>query len=158
MAIQITYAGATATTITVTLTSLGSGAARQSAAVDNTSNRYLDAEVRVTTKGASAANVTTLDVYAYGAAESTTPVYTDGASGSDAAFTAANRLNAVQVGQVVMNGTTAVTAGPWSLAQAFGGNVPQKWGLIFVNNSGDALSATAGDHVVVYQGITASGS
>lgn len=140
--------------ITVTLTSLADGSARECTAVDNSTNKYLDALVRVKTKG-TAGSTNLLNVYAYGAAESTSPIYTDGATGTDAAFTAANVLNARPVAQIVLNGTTSVTA-VFSVAKAFDGNLPPKWGLIFVDNSGGALSATGADHSVVYQGVYAT--
>jgi hypothetical protein len=139
-------------TITVTLTSLANGSARECTVVDNTANLYLDALIRIKTNGSAAGNTVTVDVYAYAALGDT--AYTDGATGSDAAFTAANRLNARYLGSVTLNGTTGVIAGPWSVAAAFGGTLPDKWGLIFVNNSGAALSATGGDHVVEYEGVT----
>lgn len=148
------YAGSSATTISASIQGLAAGSAWQSAVVDNSSNRYVDAQLRITTKGTSGSTVT-LDVYAYGSAEATTPSYTDGASGSDGSFTAANRINAPLVGQVVLNGASTVVAGPWSVAAAFGGTLPQKWGLIFVNNSANtgALDSTAGNHSIAYQGV-----
>lgn len=148
--IKIAYGAKT--TITITLTSLANAAGRQSAVVDNTSNLYLDARLRVQTKG-QASGTLTLAVYAYTALGDTT--YTDGATGSDAAFTAANRLNSRYVGSIQLNTTTAVQ-GELSIAQAFNGVMPDKWGLIFINNSGAALSATAGDHVIEYEGVYAT--
>lgn len=148
---DIKNAYAAASTVTITLTSLANAAARESTVVDNTSTKYRDYLLRVQTKGASASNTKTLDVYAYAALGDTT--YTDGATGSDAGFTAANRLNARFVGVVVLNGSTAVTGGPMSVAAAFGGTLPDKVGFIAVNSSGDALSSTAGDHVVKVQGV-----
>lgn len=148
---SVTRAFAAKATITVTLTSLGSGSARECTALDNTANKYLDALVRVKTNG-QGGSTAMLDVFAYAALGDTT--YTDGATGTDAAFTAANRLNARYVGSVQMNAATGVIAMLPSIAAAFGGVLPDKWGLIFVNNSGAALSAVGGDHVVEFEGIT----
>jgi hypothetical protein len=141
--------------MTCTLTSLASGSARQATAVDNSTNLYVDILIRVSSKAAAAATGT-LDIYAVGALETTSSVYTDGATGTDAVFTAANVLNARLLGNVVMNGTTAVVGGPYSLSRCFDGNIPVKWSLIVVNNSGAALSATASDHVLAYQGVFAT--
>jgi hypothetical protein len=146
---KASYAAKTA--ITITLTSLANGAARQSTVVDNTTTRYLDALLRIRTNGA-AASTALVDVYVYAALGDTT--YTDGATGSDAAFTAAARLNSRYLGSVQMNAATGVVAYLGSVAAAFGGTLPDKWGLIVVNNSGDALSATAGDHAVEFEGVT----
>jgi hypothetical protein len=140
-------------TITCTLASLTNGSARESTAIDNGTNKYLDALLRVLTKG-QASGTLVLEIYAYGSVESSSPVYTDSATGSDAAFTAANIKNARFVGVVTMNTTTAVVGGPFSVAAAFGGVLPIKWGLIFKNSSGATLSTTGGDHVIKYAGIT----
>lgn len=150
---DIKAAFATKATVTVTLTSLANGSARESTVIDNSTNKYLDAMLRVKTNGIAGATAA-MAVYAYGALNDTT--YTDGATGSDAAFTAASIKNAKLIGVVSMNAATAVTAGPMSVASAFGGVLPNKWGLIFRNDSGAALSATAGDHVVEYEGVYAT--
>lgn len=149
--IKNAYAAAAA--LTCTLTSLADNGARESTVVDNTSNLYLDALLRIKTNGL-AGSTGLMNVWAYAALGDTD--YTDGATGSDAGFTAANIQNAKLVAVIQMNGTTAVIAGPVSVAAAFGGVLPDKWGLIFENKSGAALSATAGDHVVEYEGITAT--
>jgi hypothetical protein len=147
-------ATATSTAITCTLTSLGTGAARQSTAVDNSTNLFVDVLVRVKTNG-QAGGTGTLDVYAVGALETGTPIYTDGASGTDGAFSG-SILNARLLGNVAMNAATSVTGGPYSLSRCFDGNIPVKWALICVNSSGAVLSATAADHALAYQGVYAT--
>lgn len=136
-------------TITCTLTSLANGSARESTVVDNTTNLYKDALVRVKTNG-QASGTAAVRIFAYAALGDTD--YTDLATGSDAAFTAGFR-NVAFLGAVQMNAATGVVAGPFSVAAAFGGILPSKWGLIFLNNSGAALSATAGHHVIEYEGV-----
>src|SRR4051812_18590719 len=107
MAVQnITYG--TKTAMTMTLTSLGSASARESTVVSNTANKYDDAFVQVQTNGSAAGNTGTLDFYVYSALGDT--AYADGATGTDAAFTAANRKNTVWIGSLTLNGTTAVNA------------------------------------------------
>lgn len=141
---------ATKATITCTLTSLANGSSRESTVIDNTTSLYKDALLRIKSKG-QASGTGVVRVFAYAALGDTD--YTDLATGSDAAFTAGLR-NVAFVGAVQMNAaTSAVTAGPISIAAAFGGILPSKWGLIVLNNSGAALSATAGDHVLEYEGV-----
>ena len=137
------------TTVTVTLTSLGSGSARESTVIDNTTTRYRNVRLRIQTKG-QASGTLYLDVYVYTALGDTT--YTDGATGSDAAFTAANRKNSRYLGAVLMNAATAAVQGELMMSDSFK-DCPDKFGFIFINNSGAALSATAGDHVIEYEGI-----
>ena len=145
---QIKYGSTTA--ITCTLTSLADTAGRQSTAIDNSANLFDDALVRIKTNG-QAGGTGILEVYAYAAVGDT--IYSDSATGSDAAFTAAGRKNSPIVGGVLLNAATGVVSGPMSIADAFGGRLPHKWGLIFVNQSGAALSATAGDHDLDYIGV-----
>jgi hypothetical protein len=147
--VNFSYAAKTA--ITVTLTSITTGNGRASTVIDNTTNKYLDAIVRVQTNGQTGATGT-VDIYVYSALGDTT--YTDGITGTDAAVTVANMLNAQYLDSVKMNTTTAVSKTLRSVASAFGGVMPDKWGLLFINNSGGTLSATAGNHVVEFEGIT----
>lgn len=147
---NITAVWGTKATVTVTLTSLANGSVRESTVIDTGTVGAIDMALRVKTNG-QASGTSVVNVYAYAALGDTT--YTDGATGSDAAFTAANRLNARFVGAVQMNQTTSVTA-MLTVAQAFDGALPSKIGFLFVNNSGAALSATGGDHVVEYQTLT----
>lgn len=143
-------------TVTVTLTSLANGSCRQSTAVDFAAltPAPLDVLIRVRTKGA-AGGTAYLEVFFAATIDSASETYTDGATGSDAAFTAANLLNARPLGSVLLNAATAVEGAPMSIASAFGGVMPRKGALIFRNSSGAALSATAGDHVIEYEPINA---
>lgn len=141
----------TRTAMTCTLTSLGSGNARESTVVDETSSLAVDEIISVEANGSAAGNTGLVDIYVY--VEAGASAYTDGATGSDAAFTAANRKNSRYLGSLLMNGTTGVKGGGWSVAEAFGGVLPRKWGLIFINNSGASLSSTGGDFSVYRQPV-----
>lgn len=141
--------------ITITLASLASGSARASTAVDNSSNVFEDALVSLKIKsGASGVSASgSVLVYAYGTTDGGT-TYTDGATGSDAAITLTVPPNAILIGviNVVANGTTYY-GGPFSVANAFGGKLPDHWGIIVANNTGSALDSTEGNHAKTYQGV-----
>lgn len=142
--------------ITITLASLGSGSARASTAIDNTTNLFLDAlvTVKVKTAGTVAAPFM-FDVYAYGTVDGGT-TYSDGATGSDAAITLTSPPNVRKIGTVNTPVTaTSYVAGPFSVADAFGGKLPDHWGIIIKNNSGATADSTGGNFAVVYQGIQA---
>jgi hypothetical protein len=144
-------------TITLTIASLGNGSARESTVVDNSSNLHLDALVAGKVKSNAAGTSTTgsVTLYAYGTADGGT-TYGDGATGSDAAITLTVPPNLRPIGviNVVANATT-YKFGPFSVAAAFGGILPEKWGIVMVNNSGAALDATGGSHSIFYQGVLA---
>lgn len=143
----------TAVAMTVTLASLADGAARQTTVVDNRTAKYDDYQISIKTK-ASTGGTGVLEVWGYSSVEKATPVYTDGATGTDGTFTAANIKNCVYIGSVRLDAANSVQWGSRYIAEKFGGRMPPWWGLIFKNSAGGsaALSATAGDHVVEYQG------
>ena len=147
----------TSTAITCTLASLASSAtgARESTAVDNTSNLYIDALVYVATKlqAGSPANDKAVYVFAYGSEDGTN--YTDNATGSDAAVTMRDPSNLRLLGVIGVPDSGGLTykGGPWSVAQIFGGIMPRKWGIVVRNYTGVALSATENDHAKTYTGV-----
>jgi hypothetical protein len=140
--------------ITVTLASLANGSARASTAIDNSSNLYFDILVQLKVKsGASAVSSTgTVNVYAVGSADGGT-TYAEAATGTDAGITLTSPPNARLIGviNVVANATTYI--GPlMSVAEAFGGSIPDHVVIIVENKSGAALDSTEGNHAKFYQG------
>lgn len=145
----------TAQTVTITLTSLGDGAWRQSASVDNGTNKYIDAHLGGSIQvGTTPTDGTTIDVYAYGTYDGTN--FTGGASGSDAAYTADGEEDELRLIQVITVDATSdqdYVFGPISIAQAFGGVLPETWGIIVENNTGAALNATGTNNEIQFFGI-----
>lgn len=144
-------------TITITIASLANNGARESTAIDNTSNKFLDAlvSIKVKTGAGSPAVGPVINVYAYGTADGGSN-YSDSATGSDAAITLTSPPNVRLIG--VINAAAAATtykAGPFSVAAAFGGVLPDHWGIILENKEGQTLDATGGSHSAVYQGVAA---
>lgn len=152
--IELLY-GTSNQSITITLTSLASAAARASTAVDNSTNLFEDALVfckSIKTGASGTAATGYVNVYAYGSCDGGS-TYTEGATGTDAAITLTVPPNARLIGTIntVTNADT-YSAGPFSVAAAFGGTLPQHWGIIISNQSGHALDTTAGG-TVFYQGV-----
>lgn len=143
--------------ITVTLASLANAAGRASAVIDNTTTLALDALVSLAVKTNAAGVSATgyVAVYAYGTVDGTT--YTDGATGTDAAFTpSASGANLRLIGTIQTPAVaTTYQSGPFSVANAFGGTLPAKWGIVVVNNSGAALDATEASHTKQFQTVQA---
>ena len=139
--------------ITCTFTSLANGAQRQSAAVDNTGNLFLDAlvQIRVKAAGSGTSGQGCVNIYAYGTADAGS-YYSDGASGSDAAITltAPPNMRLIGVVNVVANSATYVSP-PFSVAAAFGGILPDHWGIVVENATAATLDGTVGS--AWYQGI-----
>jgi hypothetical protein len=151
---------ATNTALTVTaLNSLAASTSQStgiwsSAYVDNTSNLDIDEQVTVQVTSASSGVTSTgiVNVYAYSCVGGTTTC-TDGISGSQtSSVTLTNPTNLVKIGACnVVAVSTAYTCGAFSIANAFGGAVPSRWGIVIQNLSGAALSASG--NAVVYDSV-----
>lgn len=156
---KIAYSAATA--ITLTQTSLASGGWRQGTAVDNSSNLYLDCLVGGSTQIGAVTVNGTIEIYAYGSWDGT--LYTAGLTGTDGTITWGTSSGVLGYNDLVPLGVANTEGtddnddrpwGPFSIAAAFGGRVPQKWGIVIKNNTGLALHATGTNNAVKYEGIT----
>lgn len=144
--------------LTVTLASLASDtnlvAGRASTSIDNSSVDAIDCIVggKVTT-GTSPTASRQIEVWAYGSYDGTS--YSGGATGSDANLTpqAKTLLRLLTVIPTTSTSDQAYTWGPFSVATAFGGTMPYKWGIYVVHNTGVALNATGGNHEVKYTSV-----
>lgn len=140
---------ASAAAVTITLTSLADTAARQSTEINNTVTKALDYLIRLKTLGLSG-SVGALNVYI--AAQLGDGIRAGGVGATDAAFT--GRVEELRwLYSVDLNGTTSVVVILPPVSQAFGGRCPEKFVIVVENQSGAALSATAGDHDVDVQAI-----
>lgn len=142
------------TSITITLNSLASSATvgRASTAVDNSTNLYLDAHLVGTIVLAAGAPANDQAVYVYGYADDGRGTYTESITGTDAGHTIQSPTVLPLIGVVPTptNGGT-YPFGPWSVAAAFGGVLPYKWGICVVNFSGQALAGSS--NVASYNGL-----
>lgn len=126
-----------------------------SAAVDNTTNKYVDVLVsgKLTT-GTSPTASTSITLYVYG--EDGNGQYTGGVSGADGGTPGAGEQTQLPIIAVIPTDSTSnhtYEYGPIGIAQFFGGVLPPKWGIGILNSSGVALNATAANQVCSYQGI-----
>lgn len=144
-----------AQTVTITLTSLADAAWRQSASVDNGTNKYLDAHIGGSIQvGTTPTAGETIQIYAYGSYDGTN--FTAGASGSDAAYTADGEEGLFKLLEVIEVDATSdqdYVWGPVSVAEKFGGVLPETWGVVVKNDTGAALNATGTNNEVQFFGI-----
>jgi hypothetical protein len=163
MATGIIYTGPT--TITISPASLGTSstflAGRESDQVDNTSNLYLDALVQgQVTVGTTPTASTTINVYVWGSHTSAVSTNIDVLDGADSAetITSAGVLTTMLhlAAVAVVDATTSdrvYYVKPFSVAELFGGAMPQFWGLFIAHNTGVALNGTGSNHVWKYTGV-----
>jgi hypothetical protein len=163
--IKLAYAGSAA--LTFVLTSLASDtnllAGRESTAVSNTTNLYLDYLVggKITT-GTTPTAARRIEIYVYGSVDDT-PTYPDVLDGTDSneTITSADIRNACMTLIGVLGTDSTSDRTYWmsarGVAAAFAGAMPKNWGLFIVHNTGVNLNATAGNHVWSQTGVYATG-
>jgi hypothetical protein len=148
--------------LTITLVSLASDtnllAGRESAAIDNTSDKMLDYLIsgKITT-GTSPTAARSIQIWAVASFDGTSwPDVFDGTN-SDETISLANVKNSSVCRLVDELSTTATTDEDYyfagvSIARLFG-SVPPKFVLFVTHNTGVALNATAGNHVIRVQPV-----
>lgn len=147
--------------ITLTLDSLADNAYRESTAVDNSANCFLDAlvQVKIAVSASAPAGESVVNVWAYGTADGGT-TYSGGATGSDADYGgSAGQLitNARLIGVIYCDAASETFESDlMSIRNAFGGVMPDHWGVIVQNQLGAALAASG--HSAFYQGVYAQSS
>lgn len=140
MANEIRTKDITTAAFTITLASLADGSGRQSTLVSNTSD-YPAAlvNVKITSGGSAPTAGAVYEVYLL---RSDGTIADDGAGASDAAITIEN---APLLGTIKVTATTAKAFyGVFDTAPL--GPLGPTWGIAVVNESGQALSSTEGDH------------
>lgn len=150
--VKLAFGSATAMTITLNSLASSATAGRESTVVDNSTNKYLDAlvEVLLSYPNSAPANDQAVYVYAYASLDGTN--YSGGATGSDAAYTLRSPSVLAPLGTIpTPTQNIAYRSRPMSVANAFGGVLPSKWGIVVVNFSGQTLSASLNS--AQYQGI-----
>jgi hypothetical protein len=131
----------------------------ESAVIDNTSNKYVDAMVGgLWTCGATPTANTQVLIYV-GAVRDDAPTYPDVFDGTASAET----LTSVGVGQGFLKLGAVINVDSntsnrgydvnFSVAQLFGGIMPPKWFLFITHNTGVNSHSTAGNHIWKYTPI-----
>jgi hypothetical protein len=141
--IQTKYDGAV-DAITITLNSLADNAARESTHINNETDLFLDALVKVTVNPNGApANEKAVYVWVY--AGNGDGEFPDPATGSDAAITLPSPHNFRLIGVINTPANQEYISNLFSVAQAFGGIMPPEWGIIVENQSGQAFTAAGNE-------------
>lgn len=147
-------------THTIGLASLASDtnliAGRQGTVIDNSGSPLMDALVggKVTT-GTSPTTARVIEIWSFGTYDGT--VYSAGAGASDINFSPTGEKAQMRLLTVIdTDGTSNHTYewGPISVAAAYGGIMPAKWGIFAVHNTGVNLNSTAGNHEVKHTPVT----
>lgn len=150
----LTKYGTSNQALTITMAGVVSNAGRESTAVDNSSNKFVDAllVVKIRTGSSGTSSTGTVAIFAYGSVDGGS-VYSGNATGSDAALTPTNM---VQIGSIaVAADATTYKSAVISIAAAFGGTLPERWGIAIQNLTGATLDATGSNFSATWQGVAA---
>lgn len=145
----------TTTALTITLTGLATDASlvagRQSSVAANGTDDAIDALVggKITT-GTTPTASRQIEIWLFGSYDDSE--YSGGAGASDAALTPDTKtlLKLLTIIPTVNTSDKAYRFGPFSVAQAFGGVMPENWGAYVVHNTGVNLNATAANQEIHY--------
>lgn len=124
-------------TITITLSSVSNGSSATSSAIDNSTNKFLSANVTVKFKTGASGTATTGTVNVFVARSA------DGGSTYDDGKAFIGSIAAIA------NATTYTST--FSTEQI--GPLGSHWKLVVVNNSGGTSDTTAGNHSAVFAGV-----
>jgi len=147
--------GTASQAITITLASLASGSAKESDAVDNTTNLFHDAELELQIKFQAGSPSGQKRVNVYIAVSQDGTDFMDNATGSDASITLrapTNLFGPFPIQVPDSGGLTYKAVIPSVVAIIGGTHLPPKWSIIIENQTGVTFSATEGDHVKAYRG------
>lgn len=140
--------------IVCAFSALITGSSRECTAIDNTTNKYLDANLHltVTLSNGTVTGDKALNVYFYGSVDG--QKYTDNATGVDAYVNLRNPTNLIgpYVISTPNNGPLTYNTVIGSVASFFGGILPQKWGFVLHNTCGVNLLTSS--CTAFYSGIT----
>lgn len=134
----------TGASLTITLASLANGSGRASTAVDNSTNKFISADIRVKVKtGALGVSSNgTCSIYLVRSDDGTN--FDDSFGGTDGALTP---INSTLLG-VMSTVANATTYNKVIDTNELGLTLPAKWSIAIVNSSGASLDSTAGNHSI----------
>lgn len=142
--------GSLGTSITITLTSIVEGGARESTAIDNSSNLFDEADVYVAVKLPSGTPASDKTIYVYLYMSHDGSNYTDNATGSDAAVTMRSPTNFRLLGTIATPDSGALTyKAVFSTADVVR-RLTSKWGIVVVNKTN--LTFDSSGHSASYTG------
>mgnify|MGYP001614192126 CR=1 FL=1 len=146
--------GASAQTFTISLDAIQNTATWYSTAIVNSgATLYLDALVTASCYVATnPSSDRTVNFYAYGSVDGGT-TFTAGVTATAGRLTTDGVKNARFIGGLDMTGANSRRGGPWSVAAAFGGVLPEVWGIIAENRTGTFLYTDGNE--AFWQGIFA---
>lgn len=141
--------------IACTITSLANNGQRQSTAVDNTSNLFLEVLIagKIKSGGSGTAATGTAVIYAYATADGGT-TYGDTVTGTDGTVTLTSPPNLMVIGTLNMvANSTSYALDPLPLSQRYN-MIPDHWGVVVQNLSGGTFDASIAS--LWYQGSYAT--
>lgn len=161
--LKLAFGSLTAFTITNANLANSATAGWASNAIDNSSNKYLDAlvSIELAAVNTAPANSQAIFLFAYGLVHGTANYTGTGSanpSGSEGTLTFPDitSKNIVMPALGIIpypTQNTILRGGPFSVAARLGGKLPSKWGVAMLNHSGMTLNVTAINYQEVYNTV-----
>lgn len=141
--------------ITLTLANLANSATvgRASTYIDNVGNLFLDVLITLFVETGTVTGNKQIAVYGYGSSDSGLS-YTEGVTGADVSFTRQDPTNLKLLGAIWTPSSATIYKATFTIADKFGGVLPERWGLFVANDSGAALTASVANNKAFYQGVS----
>ena len=154
---SLNYGTSSALSFAGTFATAANNAVHSSAAVTvSTTNNVVDVMVRVQVSVGTVASPNQVVVYVYGsedganyASSSATSDDVDGTAKALTALAVPTNMRLLGVISTTVNSVT-LKSQPMSIASAFGGVLPRKWGVVVQNTTGAALTAASGSYTEIY--------
>ena len=144
-------------TVTITLANLANAASRESLTISFTAltgGPFSDLLFFAKVKTIAGTIASDQAVYVYGYGDLGDSVYPDAITGADAAITLTSPTQLGTLGRIkVPTANISHKAGPFSFRAISGGTLAPHGGIVILNRTGLAFSATAGDLSVTFKGV-----
>lgn len=154
----LAYPASAAFNITLGSLATTSTGGRQSDAVSNAVNKYLDYMIGGKIKAGTSPSAGVIEVWAY-AAVNDTPTYPDVLTGADGNVTFTSRDILVSSMRLIASLVTDTTTGrvywwaPVSLSSLFGGFCPFNFGVFVSNQTGVVLDSNSANSAIYYKPV-----
>lgn len=143
--------------VTITLASLGNNNSRESTKIDFTAEVWENAAVQLVIETGTVSGTPEVDLWFWSSLDASSPIYPDGITGSDAAYTliSSPNLHRLFTLSAVANSTIYETPSIYIADAAYllGGKLPATGGFVVTNRTGAAFSATGGNNYIKIRGV-----
>jgi len=143
--------------ITITLAGLGNNSSRESDKFNFSAEIWEDAAVQLVIETGTVSGTPEVDLWFWSSIDNSSPIYPDGITGSDAAYTLLSSPNLHRLFRLSAVANSTIYEMPSiyiaSAAYLLGGKLPVTGGFVVTNRTGAAFSGTGGNNYIKIRGV-----